>query len=87
MTRGHPKKRELKKTTMATATKTSIQYIRAASKFIALIPSRLIRQMLAKSFEDEDIILKDCIWKEKKNVVVLCSRTPQPWNKGDIYTS
>ena len=32
-------------------------------------------------------ILKDCLWKEKKNVVVLCSRTPQPWNKGDIYTS
>ena len=35
----------------ATATKTSIQkWIRAASNFIALIPSRLIRQMLAIDF-------------------------------------
>ena len=34
-----------------TATKTSLKkWIRAASNFIALIPSRLIRQMLANVF-------------------------------------
>ena len=40
---------------MATATKRSLKkWIRAALNFIALIPSRLIRQMLAKFFLELD---------------------------------
>ena len=62
-------------TTTATATKTSLKkWICAASNFIALIPSRLIRQMLANFLELR--ILKDCIkvQEKKKKVVVFCSR-------------
>ena len=51
----------------ATATKTSLKkWIRAASNFIALIPSRLIRQMLAYFFGVERLYQKE---NEKKMVV------------------
>ena len=65
-------------TTTATATKTSLKkWIRAASNFIALILSRLIRQMLQKFFGSW--ILNDCIkvQEKKKEVVVFCSRPQQ----------
>jgi len=47
-----------------------------ASNFIALIPSRSIRQVLAFHWS---WILKDCIevQEKKRNVVVLRSRAPQ----------
>ena len=64
------------------ATKTSIKkWIRAASNFIALISSRLIRQMLATFFRG---ILKDCIkvQEKKKKVIVLCSRPQQNMKLG-----
>ena len=54
----------------ATATKTSLKKLsRAASNFIALIPSRLIRLSGVK-------LLKTTKVQEKKNVV-LCSRPSQ----------
>ena len=57
------------------STKTSIKkWIRAASNFIALIPSRSILQMLAIISEVE--FLKYCLRvqeKKKKVVVQLCS--------------
>ena len=59
---------------MATATKTSLKnWICAATNFIALIPSRLIRRMLPKFFWSWN--LKDCIkvQEKKKKVVVFCS--------------
>ena len=60
---------------MATATKTSFKTsIRAASNLIALIPSRLIRQMLANFFEVEFCIKAQ---EKKKRIVVLCSRPRQ----------
>ena len=61
-------------TTTPTATKTSLKkWICAASNFIALIPSRLIRRMLPKFFWSWNI--KDCIkvQEKKKKVVVFCS--------------
>ena len=59
---------------------------RAASNFIALIPSRLIRQMLAIFFWRW--ILTDCvkILEKKKKVVVLCVH-PQKNVKLGIFTS
>ena len=46
--------RELKQTTTTTATKTSLKKgILAASNFIALIPSRSIRQMLVNFSGDQ----------------------------------
>ena len=60
---------------MATATKTSFEKsIRAASNLIALIPSRLIRQILANFFEVEFCITAQ---EKKKIIVVLCSRPRQ----------
>ena len=59
---------------MATATKTSLKKrIRTASNFIALIPCRSIRQMLAIFFWSW--VLKDCIKVQlkKKKIAVLCS--------------
>ena len=64
--------------TMATATKKSLKKgIRTASNFIALIPTRSIRQMLA-DFSGVEFI-KDCIevQEKKQKVVVLCSRRRQ----------
>ena len=53
------------------------KWICAASNFIALIPSRLIRQMMANFCWSW--ILKDSIKvpEEKKKVVVFCSRPRQ----------
>ena len=60
---------------MATATKTSFEKsIRAPSNLMALIPSRLIRQMLANFFEVEFCITAQA---KKKRIVVLCSRPRQ----------
>ena len=60
---------------MATATKTSFEKsIRAPSNLMALIPSRLIRQMLANFFEVEFCITAQT---KKKRIVVLCSRPRQ----------
>ena len=61
---------------MATATKRSLKkWIRAASNFIAPIPSRLIRQMLAKIFlelESKGLYFK--VQEKEKGGFVLCSR-------------
>ena len=60
------------------ATKTLLKkWIRAASNFIAFIPCRSIRQMLAIFFWSW--VLKDCIkvQEKKKKIAVLCSRPRQ----------
>ena len=58
-------------------TKTSLKkWIRAASNFVALIPSRLIRQMLAKGLELNSKGLYHSSGKKRK-VVDLCSRSRQ----------
>ena len=63
-------------TTTARATKTSLKkWIWAAPNLISLIPSRLIRQMLANSFGVEFQRTAS-----KKKVVVFCSRPRQTWN-------
>ena len=71
----HRRREEAKATTTTMVTKTSLKKsIHTASKFIALIPSRIIRQMMANFFWS--LILKICIkvQEKKKKVVVLCSR-------------
>ena len=61
------------------------KWIRAASKFITLVSSRLIRQVLAIVFLSW--ILKDCIKVlEKKTKVVVCSR-PRRNVKFGTFTS
>ena len=60
---------------MVAGTKMSLnKWISAASNFITLISSRLIRQVLAIFFLSW--ILKDCIkvLEQKNKVVVVCSR-------------
>ena len=74
---------------MATATKTSLKKrIRTASDFIALIPPRLLRQVLANVFAGIQQILKACIkvQEKKKKVVVFnfCSRPRQNVNLGNF---
>ena len=61
------------------------KWIRAASKFITIVSSRLIRQVLAIVFLSW--ILKDCIKVlEKKTKVVVCSR-PRRNVKFGTFTS
>ena len=70
---------EFNNKTTATGTKTSLRKcIRAVSNFIALIPSRLIRQMLAISFlELNSRGLYQTSGNEKKGIIVSYSPPPQ----------
>ena len=68
-----------------TATKTSLKkWIRAASNFIALIPSQLIRQMLENLFGVEFYRTVSKFRKTEKEVVVLCSRFRQNVKLGTL---
>ena len=66
-------------TTTATATKTSLKkWIRAASNFIALFPSRLIRQMLANFFSELNSKgLHQSSGKEKESCCLLLPSSPK----------
>ena len=61
--------------TTVTDTKTSLKsLIRAALNFIALIPSRSIRHMLA-NFARAEFVKTVSNFRKKKKVIALCSRS------------